>query len=350
MGQGGSRLRTPYGGFVMGPYIVRRFLQLIPLLWGISVIVFFSMHVIPGDAASSMGGQAITTVDIARVRHQLHLDQPIIVQYWYFLSGLFHGDFGTSIRTHDSVLSDIGQALPTTIQLTVTALILSVVLGVVVGIIAATHRNSLLDTLSMSMVLVGVSMPVFWTGVLLLIYFGGILQWLPVGGSLDTNIDLHRITGMTVIDSILTNNMPALKSSVQHLILPAVTLALFPLASIARMTRATMVEEMAKDYVRTARAKGLTERVIRWRHTLRNALIPIVTVIGLQLGLLLSGAVLTETVFALPGIGQLAITSILYRDFTVVQGVVLVAAFLFVLVNLAVDVLYTFINPRLRYQ
>jgi peptide/nickel transport system permease protein len=297
-----------------------------------------------------MNGQTVTSADIARVRHQLHLDQPLIVQYWYFLSGLLRGDFGTSIRTHDAVLFDIGQALPTTIQLTLAALTLSTSLGVLIGIIAATHRNSLIDTLSMSVVLVGVSMPVFWTGILLLVYFGGILQWLPIGGSLDTSIEIHRITGMTVVDSLLTGNMPALKSSVQHLILPAVTLGLFPAASIARMTRATMVEEMSKDYVRTARAKGVSGRTVVWKHALRNALIPVITVIGLQLGLLLSGAVLTETVFALPGIGQLAVTSILYRDYAVVQGVVIVAAFLFVLVNLAVDVLYVYLNPRIKYQ
>lgn len=333
----------------MGLYIARRLIQLGPLLLGISIIVFLAMHVIPGDAASAMNGQTVTAADIARVRHQLHLDEPLVVQYWYFLSGLLHGNLGTSIRTHAPVVNDIAQALPTTIQLTFAALIISCVLGIVIGILAATHRNSLLDTLSMSAVLVGVSMPVFWTGILLLVYFGGILQWLPIGGSLDTDIDLHRITGMTVMDSILTWNWPALKSSVQHLILPAVTLALFPAASIARMTRTTMVEEMSKDYVRTAKAKGVPGRSVVWKHTLRNALIPVITVIGLQLGLLLSGAVLTETVFALPGIGQLAVTSILYRDYTVVQGVVLVAAFLFVVVNLAVDILYAYLNPRIKY-
>jgi peptide/nickel transport system permease protein len=192
-------------------------------------------------------------------------------------------------------------------------------------------------------------MPVFWTGILLLVFFGGMLGLLPIAGSLDTSIELHRITGMTVIDSILTGNGPALKSGVQHLILPAVTLGLFPAASIARMTRTTMVEELSKDYIRTAKAKGVPGRLVIWKHALRNALIPVVTVIGLQLGLLLSGAVLTETVFALPGIGQLAVTSILYRDYTVVQGVVLVAAFIFVVVNLAVDILYAYLNPRIKY-
>jgi peptide/nickel transport system permease protein len=324
--------------------------QLIPLLLGISIIVFLAMHVIPGDAASAMNGQTLTAGDIARIRQQLHLDQPLLVQYWYFLTGLLHGDLGMSIRTRDPVMYDIGQALPTTIQLTLSALAISTVLGIVIGMVAATHRNSLLDTLSMSAVLVGVSMPVFWTGIQLLVYFGGILQWLPIAGSLDTSIQLHRITGMTVVDSLLTWNMAALKSSVQHLILPAVTLGLYPAASIARMTRTTMVEELSKDYVRTAKAKGVPGRTIIWKHALRNALIPVVTVIGLQLGLLLSGAVLTETVFALPGIGQLAVTSILYRDYPVVQGVVLIAAFLFVVVNLGVDILYAYLNPRIKYQ
>jgi len=201
----------------------------------------------------------------------------------------------------------------------------------------------------MSTVLVGVSMPVFWTGILLLILFGGALQWLPVGGTLDTSMTLRRVTGMTVVDSALTGNWAALGSSVAHLVLPAITLALWPTASIARMTRTTMVEELGANHVRTARSKGLPTRVVVWKHALRNALIPVVTVIGLQLGLLLSGAVLTETVFALPGIGQLVVTSILARDYPVVQGIVIVAAFLFVMVNLGVDVLYALLNPRIEY-
>jgi peptide/nickel transport system permease protein len=333
----------------MTTYIARRILLLIPLLFGISLVTFIGMHVIPGDASSALTGQGVTAADIARVRRQLHLDQPIIVQYGYFLAGIVHGDFGMSLRTHNPVMQDVAQALPTTIQLTLAALVIAVMLGVSVGIFAATHRGSFLDTISMSTVLVGVSMPVFWTGILLLILFGATLQWLPIGGTLDNSVTLHRITGMTVLDSLLTGNVDALRSSVQHLILPAVTLALFPMASISRMTRATMVEELGADHVRTARAKGLPRGAVVWKHALRNALIPVVTVIGLQLGLLLSGAVLTETVFALPGIGQLAVTSILYRDYPVVQSVVIIAAFLFVIVNLGVDILYALLNPRIEY-
>ena len=333
----------------MTTYIARRVLFLIPLLVGISLVTFIGMHVIPGDASSALTGQGVTAADIARVRRQLHLDQPIVVQYGYFLAGIVHGDFGISLRTHDPVMQDVAQALPTTIQLTLAALVIAVVVGVSVGIFAATHRGSFLDTISMSTVLVGVSMPVFWTGILLLIVFGATLQWLPIGGTLDNSVPLHRITGMTVLDSLLTGNGDALRSSVQHLILPAVTLALFPMASISRMTRTTMVEELGADHVRTARAKGLPRGAVVWKHALRNALIPVVTVIGLQLGLLLSGAVLTETVFALPGIGQLAVTSILYRDYSVVQGVVIIAAFLFVIVHLGVDVLYAVLNPRIEY-
>ena len=333
----------------MTTYIARRILLLIPLLLGISLVTFIGMHVVPGDASSALTGQGVSAADIARVRRQLHLDQPIVVQYGYFLAGIVHGDFGISLRTHDPVMQDVAQALPTTIQLTLAALVIAVVVGVSVGIFAATHRGSFLDTISMSTVLVGVSMPVFWTGILLLILFGATLQWLPLGGTLDNSVTLHRITGMTVLDSLLTGNVDALRSSVQHLILPAVTLALFPMTSISRMTRATMVEELGADHVRTARAKGLPRGAVVWKHALRNALIPVVTVIGLQLGLLLSGAVLTETVFALPGIGQLAVTSILYRDYSVVQGVVIIAAFLFVIVNLGVDILYARLNPRIEY-
>ena len=333
----------------MTTYIARRVLLLIPLLFGISLVTFIGMHVIPGDASSALTGQGVSAADIARVRRQLHLDQPIVVQYGYFLAGIVHGDFGMSLRTHNPVLQDVAQALPTTIQLTLAALVIAVMVGVSVGIVAATHRGAFLDTISMSTVLVGVSMPVFWTGILLLILFGATLQWLPIGGVLDNSVTLHRITGMTVLDSLLTGNVGALRSSVQHLILPAVTLALFPMASISRMTRTTMVEELGADHVRTARAKGLPRGAVVWKHALRNALIPVVTVIGLQLGLLLSGAVLTETVFAQPGIGQLAVTSILYRDYAVVQGVVILAAFLFVMVNLGVDILYALLNPRIEY-
>lgn len=333
----------------MTTYVARRLLLLIPLLLGISVVVFVGMHVIPGDASNALTGQAVTASDIARVRRQLHLDQPLVVQYWYFLSGVLHGDFGVSLRTHDAVLQDIAQALPTTIQLTIAALLIAIVAGISIGILAATRRNSILDTLAMSTVLVGVSMPVFWTGILLLILFGSTLQWLPIGGSLDTSMTLHRVTGMTVLDSLLTGNGATFRSSLAHLVLPALTLALWPTASIARMTRTTMVEELGANHVRTARSKGLPEGTVVWKHALRNALIPVVTVIGLQLGLLLSGAVLTETVFALPGIGQLMVTSILSRDYPVVQGVVIVAAFVFVMVNLGVDVLYALLNPRIEY-
>ncbi len=333
----------------MTQYIARRVLQVIPLLLGVSVVVFLGMHVIPGDAASAMAGQGVTAAEIQHARHSLHLDQPLPLQYWYFLSGALHLDFGSSLRTHDSVLTDIRQALPTTIQLTLAALILAIMIGMSVGVLAATHRGKLIDTLSMSIVLIGVSMPVFWTGVLLLIYFGATLGWFPIGGGLDNSISLHTITGMTVADSLLTWNMAALKSSLLHLVLPAFTLSLFPAASIARMTRTTMVETLRQDYIRTARAKGLSRRVIVWKHALRNALIPVVTVIGLQLGLLLSGAVLTESVFALPGIGQLIVTSIQARDYPVVQGIVLVSATLFVFVNLFVDILYAYLNPRIKY-
>src|SRR5579884_2082258 len=240
----------------MAQYIARRLLQTIPLLLGVTIVVFLGMHVIPGDAASAMAGQGVTAAEIQHARHELHLDQPLPVQYWYFLTGAVHFDFGSSLRTHDSVMTDIGQALPTTIQLTIAALILAIIIGMGVGVLAATQRGKITDTLAMSIVLVGVSMPVFWTGVLLLIYFGATLGWFPIGGSLDNSINLHTITGMTVVDSILTGNLPALKSALSHLVLPAFTLSLFPAAGIARMTRTTMVEALRQDYIRTARAKG----------------------------------------------------------------------------------------------
>jgi peptide/nickel transport system permease protein len=226
----------------------------------------------------------------------------------------------------------------------------AVVFGLAIGIIAARRPHSAIDTGSMIGVLIGVSMPVFWTGILLLLVFGGVLGWLPLGGILDEGMAVRRITGMTVLDGLLSGNGPATSSAVRHLVLPAVALGATSMATIARLARSTMLEVLTLDYVRTARAKGVGERHVVAHHALRNALLPVVTLVGLQLGLLLSGAVLTETIFALPGLGRLAITSVLARDYPVVQGVVIIAACIFVLANLLVDVLYAYLDPRIRYD
>jgi peptide/nickel transport system permease protein len=237
-----------------------------------------------------------------------------------------------------------------TIELSLAALTFAILLGLLIGIVTARRPHSALDTGAMVVVLIGVSMPVFWTGILLLLTFGGILGWLPLGGVLDAGMSVRRLTGMPILDALMSGNWAALRSGLAHLILPAVTLGATAMATIARMARSSMLDVLGLDYVRTARAKGVAEpRVVR-RHALWNALLPVVTLIGLQLGLLLSGAVLTETIFALPGLGRLTITSVLARDYPVVQGVVLIGAAIFVLANLAVDLLYAWLDPRIRYS
>jgi len=331
-------------------YIAHRLGQLIPVLLGVSVLVFFGMHLIPGDVAQLLLGDKGTAADLQRLRHQLGLDQPVYVQYVRFLFGAVRGDFGVSLRTRQSAIWEIGQALPVTIELSLAALLFAVAFGLAIGVAAARRPHSLIDTGSMIGVLIGVSMPVFWTGILLLLVFGGILGWLPLGGILDEGLALRRITGMAVVDGVLAVNGSATASALRHLILPAVALGVTSMATIARMARSTMLDVLTLDYVRTARAKGVGERQVVAHHALRNALLPVVTLIGLQLGLLLSGAVLTETIFALPGLGRLAITSVLARDYPVVQGVVIIAACIFVLANLLVDVLYAYLDPRIRYD
>ena len=331
-------------------YIAHRLGQLIPVLLGVSVLVFFGMHLVPGDVAQLLLGDKGTAADLQRLRHQLGLDQPVYVQYVRFLFGAVRGDFGVSLRTRQSAIWEIGQALPVTIELSLAALLFAVAFGLAIGVAAARRPHSLIDTGSMIGVLIGVSMPVFWTGILLLLVFGGMLGWLPLGGILDEGLALRRITGMAVVDGVLAGNGSATASALRHLILPAVALGVTSMATIARMARSTMLDVLTLDYVRTARAKGVGERQVVAHHALRNALLPVVTLIGLQLGLLLSGAVLTETIFALPGLGRLAITSVLARDYPVVQGVVIIAACIFVLANLLVDVLYAYLDPRIRYD
>lgn len=334
----------------MWAYVGRRLVQLFPVLFGVSVLVFFGMHLIPGDVALLLLGDKGSEAELERLRHQLGLDQPVYIQYVWFLIDALRGDFGVSIRTRQPVIWEIRQALPITIELSLAALLFAVVVGVVIGVVTARRPHSALDTGAMVFVLIGVSMPVFWTGILLLLVFGGLLGWLPLGGVLDSGMAIRRITGLPIVDAFLQGDWPAARSGVEHLVLPAVTLGSALMATIARMARSTMLDVLNLDYVRTARAKGLSEGGVVARHALWNALLPVVTLIGLHLGLLLSGAVLTETIFALPGLGRLTITSVLARDYPVVQGVVVIGAVIFVLANLVVDVLYAWLDPRIRYS
>ena len=316
----------------MGPFLARRLLHLGPVLLGVSLIVFLVLHLAPGDPAEVMLGANANKEDLASLRTQLGLDQPLHVQYFTWISHVARGDLGRSLWMKRPVLGEVLERLKATILLTGSALLLSTVGGIALGIASATRANSLLDRLSGVASLFGASMPVFWLGIVLMVIFSLWLGWLPASG-------MYAPYGGGGLRDLLS-----------HLILPAVTLAAASVTIIARLTRATMLETLGQDYVRTARAKGLGERMVVWRHALKNALIPIVTVVGVQAGYLLGGAVLTETVFAWPGVGTLVVQGILARDMPLVQGGVLVIALSFVLVNLLVDTLYAWLDPRIKFQ
>ena len=316
----------------MGPFLARRLLHLGPVLLGVSVIVFMVLHLAPGDPAEVMLGANANKEDLDRLRTQLGLDQPLHVQYLHWIGQVVQGDLGRSLWMKRPVLGEVLERFKATLLLTGSALLLSTLGGIALGIASATRANSLLDRLSGVASLFGASMPVFWLGIVLMVIFSLWLGWLPASG-------MYAPYGGGGLRDLLA-----------HLILPAVTLAAASVTIIARLTRATMLDTLGQDYVRTARAKGLGERMVVWRHALKNALIPIVTVVGVQAGYLLGGAVLTETVFAWPGVGTLVVQGILARDMPLVQGGVLVIALSFVLVNLAVDTLYAWLDPRIKFN
>jgi peptide/nickel transport system permease protein len=328
--------------------ISNRLGQLALVIVGVSVIVFLLMHVLPGDVAQMLLGDHATPESLARLRAQLGIDRPIWVQYARFASKAVHGDFGVSLQTNHPAFEDVWSAFPVTLQLSLASLTIATLAGVPFGAFAALRPNSWLDNTVLYASLLGVSMPIFWLGLMLLLLFGGILGWLPIGGLFPPELSPPRVTGMSVIDALVSLQPDMITASLQHLVLPAFTLATIPLALIIRITRSEMLAVLTQDHVRAAWAKGLPRRRIIIRHVLRNALIPVVTVIGLQLGLLLSGAVLTETIFSLPGLGRLMVDSILSRDYPVVQAGALFIAVVFVLVNLIVDLSYTFLDPRIR--
>ncbi len=328
--------------------LLRRLVLLIPILFGVTVIVFGAVRLVPGDPAQVMLGERASPEAIARVREQLGLNQPLPVQFAGTVTRMAQGDLGRSIVTSAPVTQEISQRFPATVELGVAALAIALAVGIPLGILAAARKNSWIDVLSTSGALVGVSMPIFWLGLVLMLLFSAQLRVLPLSGRLDLALDIAPITGLHLVDALLRADFAAFRSAAVHLVLPALTLATVPMAIIARMTRSAMLEVLGADYVRTARAKGLAERAVVWRHALANAAIPIATVAGLQLGYLLSGAVITETIFSWPGIGSLAVQSVFSRDFPVLQGCVLIFATCFVLVNLATDMLYTRLDPRLR--
>ncbi|MDA8228163.1 MAG: ABC transporter permease, partial [Desulfitobacterium hafniense] len=319
-------------------YILKRILMLIPVLIGVSIIVFLIMRVFSPDPAPIVLGQHATQEAAEAWRQANGLNDPIYLQYLHFLKGALTGDLGTSYYTKTPVIKEIMARFPATIELAVVAIILASFFGILIGVISAVKKNSIFDNFGMMLALVGVSMPIFWLGILLIILFSGSLHWLPSSGRIDPLLQPVRITGFYLIDSLISGNVYAFKDALRHLILPASALAMYSMAIITRMTRSSMLETLQQDYIRTARAKGIGEGKVIYKHALRNGLIPIVTVIGLQLGSLLGGAVLTETVFSWPGIGAYTVASILKSDFPVVQGVVLLVAAIFVMINLIVDV------------
>lgn len=331
-------------------YIFKRILMLIPVLLGVSIIVFLIMRVFSPDPAPIVLGQHATQEAIETWRQANGLNDPIYLQYWNFLTGALTGNFGTSYYTKAPVLDEIMARFPATIELAFVAIIIASIVGILIGVISAVKKNSIFDNAGMLVALVGVSMPIFWLGILLIIFFSGTLHLLPSSGRLDPLLQPMDVTGFYLIDSLLEGNIDAFVDALEHLVLPGVALAMYSMAIIARMTRSSMLDTLQQDYIRTARAKGISESKVIRKHAFRNGLIPIVTVIGLQLGSLLGGAVLTETVFSWPGIGAYTVQCILKSDFPVVQGVVLLIATVFVLMNLIVDIVYAFLDPRIKYS
>jgi peptide/nickel transport system permease protein len=334
----------------MTRYIIRRILESIPVLLGASIAVFLLVHLIPGGPEVVLLGERASEENVAQLREHLGLDRPLPEQYLIYIRNTLSGDLGHSVAGNIPIANELRQRFPATIELSFFALTIAITIGVPIGVLSAVRRGSWIDTGTMMGSLIGVSMPIFWLGLLLLWFFGVHLHILPFIGRLSTNMEIETRTGLYTVDAILSGNWAGLGDALAHLILPSFTLSTIPLAIIARITRSAMLEVLHMDYVRTARAKGLRERAVIGRHALRNALLPVVTVIGLQLGALLSGAVLTETIFSWPGIGRWLFNSISGRDYAIVQSVTLVITTIFVVVNLLVDLSYAWLNPRIRYE
>jgi peptide/nickel transport system permease protein len=331
-------------------FIIRRILVVIPTILGITVIIFMMLAITPGDPAELLLGERATKDSLEAMREYLGLNKPLYVQYGMFLKRVAKFDLGETIWTRQKVYIEIMERFPATIELTLAAMILSTFFGILLGIISATKQYSWFDYTSMLGSLFGVSMPVFWLGLMLMLIFSLTLGLFPMSGRLGVDTDLTVITNFFVIDSILARNWTALKDTLMHLALPAIALSTIPLAIVARMTRSSMLEVLRQDYIKTARAKGLSEVKVVLKHALRNGLIPVVTVVGLQFGILLSGAILTETVFAWPGVGKWLYEGVVKRDYMVIQGGTLLVATIFVIINLIVDVLYAVINPRISVK
>ncbi|MCK1997680.1 ABC transporter permease [Psychrobacillus psychrodurans] len=331
-------------------YIGKRLLQLIPVLLGMTFVVFMIIRAIPGNPAQVILGQLASKEAIEALEIKLGLNEPWYTQYFDYLIGLLKGDLGESMRTVQPVAEEIWPYLAATMELAFFAIIIAVIIGVNAGIISAWFQNSWFDYMAMILALIGVSMPIFWLGLMEQWIFGVELQWLPTTGREEVRDPINSITSLYIVDTIIQGRFDQLGTVLKHLVLPGIALATIPMAIIARMTRSSMLEVMRADYVRTARAKGQKMFFVVYKHALKNAIIPVLTVIGLQTGLLLGGAILTETIFGWPGIGRYIYEAISFRDYPVIQSGILVVAFIFVMINLFVDILYGLVDPRIKYD
>jgi peptide/nickel transport system permease protein len=331
-------------------FVVRRLLLLVPILLGLSILLFGWVRALPGSPAYSLLGERATPELVQAYQERYGFNKPLPVQYWHYLEATVSGDLGTSIATHRSVMSEFANRFPSTIELAIAALMFAILFGVPLGFLAAKKHGTIFDHGSLVVSLVGISTPIFFLALILKYIFAVRLAWLPSVGRIDILDTTKHPTNFYILDAIIEREWGTLWDVIKHLILPAVALGSIPLAIIARITRASVLDVQNEDYVRTARAKGLAPHTVDERHVLRNALLPVTTVIGLQTGLLLSGAILTETVFARPGVGTWLSEAIFNRDYPVLQGGILFVAVVFVLVNLLVDISYGVINPRIRYS
>ncbi len=330
-------------------YIVRRLIAAIPVLFGLSIILFAFVHLLPGDPTRAILGQHATPEAVARIRETLGLDKSLFEQYVIYIGQLLHGDLGASVITGASVASDFIARFPGTVELTLFALIVAVGVGIPLGRLAGRHAQGVTDGAVTVISLLGISIPIFVLGLALQFVFGAQLHWLPTSGRIDPRLNIPSTTGFMLIDTLIAGRPEAFLDAIKHLILPAIALGSIPLAIITRITRASVLDVANEDYVRTARAKGLTERRVDDRHIMRNAWLPVVTVIGLQVGGLLAGAVITETIFAWTGVGAWVVEAIGDRDYFIIQSSILIFALIFLVVNLVVDILYAYLNPRIRY-
>jgi peptide/nickel transport system permease protein len=329
-------------------YISKRLFHLILIMLGVSVLVFLMLRMIPGDPARLLLGEFATAEDLTRLRSQMGLDQSYPVQYGIYLTDILQGDLGNSLRNGAPVATEIGVRLVATLELAVAAMLIASLVGIAAGVISSVRQYSVFDYGSMFMALIGVSMPIFWLGLMLMYFLAVLFPVMPLMGRIGMGSEPEVVTGLMLVDTLLAGEAGDFLDALHHLVLPAFTLATVPMAIVARITRSAMLEVLHKDYVRTARAKGMGEAVVILRHALRNAFLPVVTVLGLNLGLLLGGAVLTETIFSWPGLGRYVVDSLMARDYAAVQGCILVFAALMAFINLIVDLVYVVLDPRIR--